>query len=185
MKTDGLALGRRDLFRSSAIMAAAAFSVPHSFATLAAAAETAGATDLQGGVSMVYLHPYSAKLRAGRLQDFVSLLNSLTPVVAKHGWRFCALRQRPSQFEHGGRSLELPNEIAILLRYLIRKLRIPLRALADNRRPDPNLRNDSRFQVRRGEFGFPKRPFVLDGSREAARTEPATSEGETFHQHYK
>ena len=35
---------------------------------------------------MVYLH-YSIKLRAGRLQDFVSLLNSLTPVVAKHGWK--------------------------------------------------------------------------------------------------
>jgi hypothetical protein len=35
---------------------------------------------------MVYLH-YSIKLRAGRLQDFVSLLNSLTPVMAKHGWK--------------------------------------------------------------------------------------------------
>ena len=35
---------------------------------------------------MVYLE-YSIKLRAGRLQDFVSLLNSLTPVVAKHGWK--------------------------------------------------------------------------------------------------
>ena len=35
---------------------------------------------------MVYLH-YSIKLRAGRQQDFVSLLNSLTPVVAKHGWK--------------------------------------------------------------------------------------------------
>ena len=35
---------------------------------------------------MVYLH-YSIKLRAGRLQDFVSLLNGLTPVVAKHGWK--------------------------------------------------------------------------------------------------
>jgi hypothetical protein len=45
MKTDGLALGRRDLFRSSAIMTAAAAS--HSFATLAAAAEIASATDLQ------------------------------------------------------------------------------------------------------------------------------------------
>jgi glyoxylase-like metal-dependent hydrolase (beta-lactamase superfamily II) len=47
MKTDGLALGRRNLFRSSAIMAAAAFSAPYSFATPAAAAETASATDLQ------------------------------------------------------------------------------------------------------------------------------------------
>jgi hypothetical protein len=35
---------------------------------------------------MVYLH-YSIKLRAGRRQDFVSLLNGLTPVVAKHGWK--------------------------------------------------------------------------------------------------
>ena len=35
---------------------------------------------------MVYLQ-YSAKLSAGRLQDFVSLLNSLTPVVAKYGWK--------------------------------------------------------------------------------------------------
>ena len=33
------------------------------------------------------LPQYSIKLRAGRLQDFVSLLNSLTPVVAKHGWK--------------------------------------------------------------------------------------------------
>ncbi len=35
---------------------------------------------------MVYLE-YSIKLRAGRLQDFVSLLNGLTPVVGKHGWK--------------------------------------------------------------------------------------------------
>jgi NIPSNAP len=35
---------------------------------------------------MVYLQA-SIKLRAGKLQDFVSLLNSLTPVVAKHGWK--------------------------------------------------------------------------------------------------
>jgi hypothetical protein len=35
---------------------------------------------------MVYLE-YSAKLKAGRLQDFVSLLNGLTPVVASHGWK--------------------------------------------------------------------------------------------------
>ena len=86
MKTDGLALDRRDLLRSSAIMAAAALSTSDSFATQAAATETASATDLQGGVPMVYLQ-YSAKLRAGRLQDFVPLLNSLTPVVAKHGWK--------------------------------------------------------------------------------------------------
>ena len=35
---------------------------------------------------MVYLQA-SIKLRAGKLQDFVSLLNSLTPVVGKHGWK--------------------------------------------------------------------------------------------------
>jgi hypothetical protein len=35
---------------------------------------------------MVYLQA-SIKLRAGKLQEFVSLLNSLTPVVAKHGWK--------------------------------------------------------------------------------------------------
>jgi NIPSNAP len=35
---------------------------------------------------MVYLQA-SIKLRAGKLQDFVSLMNSLTPVVAKHGWK--------------------------------------------------------------------------------------------------
>jgi catabolite regulation protein CreA len=94
-------------------MVAAALSVSHSFATLAAAAETTGATDLQGGVSMVYLQ-YSAKLRAGRLQDFVSLLNSLTPVVAKHGWQLLG-----SYASVLGRLntvvdlWELPNEIAI------------------------------------------------------------------------
>jgi hypothetical protein len=35
---------------------------------------------------MVYLQ-YSIKLRAGTLQDFISLLNSLTPVVGNHGWK--------------------------------------------------------------------------------------------------
>jgi NIPSNAP len=35
---------------------------------------------------MVYLQA-SLKLRAGKLQDFVSLLNSLTPVLGKHGWK--------------------------------------------------------------------------------------------------
>jgi glyoxylase-like metal-dependent hydrolase (beta-lactamase superfamily II) len=48
MKTDGLSLGRRNLFRSGAIMAAAAFSGLHPFVTQAAAAENARATDLQG-----------------------------------------------------------------------------------------------------------------------------------------
>jgi hypothetical protein len=35
---------------------------------------------------MIYLQA-AIKLRAGKLQDFVSLLNSLSPVVAKHGWK--------------------------------------------------------------------------------------------------
>jgi hypothetical protein len=35
---------------------------------------------------MVYLQA-SIKLRAGKLQDFVSLLNSLTPALGKHGWK--------------------------------------------------------------------------------------------------
>ena len=35
---------------------------------------------------MVYLQA-SIKLRAGKLQDFVSLMNSLTPVLGRHGWK--------------------------------------------------------------------------------------------------
>jgi hypothetical protein len=35
---------------------------------------------------MVYLHA-SIKLRAGKLQDFVSMMNSVTPLVGKHGWK--------------------------------------------------------------------------------------------------
>jgi hypothetical protein len=35
---------------------------------------------------MVYLQA-SIKLRAGKLPDFISLLNALTPVVGKHGWK--------------------------------------------------------------------------------------------------
>jgi hypothetical protein len=62
---------------------------------------------------MVYLQ-YSIKLRAGRLQEFVSLLNSLTPVVAKHGWKLLG-----SYASVVGRLntvvdvWELPNEAAI------------------------------------------------------------------------
>ena len=62
---------------------------------------------------MVYLQ-YSIKLRAGRLQDFVSLLNSLTPVVAKHAWKLLG-----SYVSFVGRLntvidlWELPNEAAI------------------------------------------------------------------------
>lgn len=62
---------------------------------------------------MVYLH-YSIKLRAGRRQDFVSLLNRLTPVVAKHGWKLLG-----SYASVVGRLntvvdlWELPNEAAI------------------------------------------------------------------------
>ena len=35
---------------------------------------------------MIYLQA-SIKLRAGKLQEFVSLMNSLTPVVGRHGWK--------------------------------------------------------------------------------------------------
>ena len=62
---------------------------------------------------MVYLH-YSIKLRAGRQRDFVSLLNSLTSVVAKHGWKLLG-----SYASVVGRLntvvdlWELPNEAAI------------------------------------------------------------------------
>jgi NIPSNAP len=35
---------------------------------------------------MVYLQA-SIKLRAGKLPNFISLLNTLTPVVGKHGWK--------------------------------------------------------------------------------------------------
>jgi hypothetical protein len=62
---------------------------------------------------MVYLH-YSIKLRAGRLQDFVSLPNSLTPLMAKHGWKLLG-----SYASVVGRLntvvdlWELPNEAAI------------------------------------------------------------------------
>jgi hypothetical protein len=62
---------------------------------------------------MVYLQA-SVKLRAGKLQDFVSLLNSLTPVVGKHGWKLLG-----SYATVVGRlntvvdMWELPNEAAI------------------------------------------------------------------------
>lgn len=35
---------------------------------------------------MVYLHA-SIKLHPGKLPDFINLINKLTPVVAKHGWK--------------------------------------------------------------------------------------------------
>jgi hypothetical protein len=35
---------------------------------------------------MVYLQA-SIKLYPGKQQDFIALLNSLTPVLAKHGWK--------------------------------------------------------------------------------------------------
>jgi hypothetical protein len=62
---------------------------------------------------MVYLQA-SIKLRAGKLQDFVSLLNSLTPVVGKHGWKLLG-----SYASFVGRLntvvdlWELPNEAAV------------------------------------------------------------------------
>lgn len=62
---------------------------------------------------MVFTH-YSIKLRAGKLQDFVSLMNSLTPVVAKHGWKL--LGSYSSVVGHLNTVVdlwELPNEAAI------------------------------------------------------------------------
>jgi len=62
---------------------------------------------------MVYLQA-SLKLRTGKLQDFVSLLNSLTPVLGKHGWKLLG-----SYASVVGRLntvvdlWELPNEAAI------------------------------------------------------------------------
>jgi len=62
---------------------------------------------------MVYLQA-SLKLRAGKLQDFVSMLNSLTPVLGKHGWKLLG-----SYASVVGRLntvvdlWELPNEAAI------------------------------------------------------------------------
>ena len=35
---------------------------------------------------MVYMTA-TIKLRAGKLPDFIELLNKITPVVAKHGWK--------------------------------------------------------------------------------------------------
>ncbi|MBV8053913.1 MAG: NIPSNAP family protein [Deltaproteobacteria bacterium] len=62
---------------------------------------------------MVYLQA-SIKLRAGKLQDFVSLINSLSPVVGKHGWKLVG-----SYSSFVGRLntvvdlWELPNEAAV------------------------------------------------------------------------
>ncbi len=62
---------------------------------------------------MVYLQA-SIKLHAGKLQDFVSLLNSLTPVVGKHGWKLlgsyaCVVGRLNTVVD----LWELPNEAAI------------------------------------------------------------------------
>ena len=35
---------------------------------------------------MIYLQA-SIKLRPGKLQDFIALLNDLVPIVARHGWK--------------------------------------------------------------------------------------------------
>jgi hypothetical protein len=62
---------------------------------------------------MVYLQA-SIKLRAGKLQDFVSLLNSLTPVLGKHGWKllgsYASLVGRLNTVVD---LWELPNEAAV------------------------------------------------------------------------
>ena len=62
---------------------------------------------------MVYLQA-SVKLRAGKLQDFVSLLNTLLPVVGKHGWKllgsYASLVGRLNTVVD---MWELPNEAAV------------------------------------------------------------------------
>ena len=62
---------------------------------------------------MVYLQA-SVKLRAGKLQDFVSLLNTLLPVVGKHGWKllgsYASLVGRLNTVVD---MWELPNEAAL------------------------------------------------------------------------
>jgi NIPSNAP len=40
----------------------------------------------EGGFTMVYLQA-SIKLYPGKQQEFIELLNSLTPVLAKYGWK--------------------------------------------------------------------------------------------------
>jgi len=63
--------------------------------------------------AMVYLQA-SVKLRAGKLQDFVSLLNTLLPVVGKHGWKllgsYASLVGRLNTVVD---MWELPNEAAL------------------------------------------------------------------------
>jgi hypothetical protein len=43
-------------------------------------------TGEEEGSSMVYMTA-SIKLHPGKLPDFIALINKLTPVVAKHGWK--------------------------------------------------------------------------------------------------
>jgi NIPSNAP protein len=62
---------------------------------------------------MIYLQA-SIKLRPGKLQDFVSLINGLTPVVGKHGWKLlgsyaCVVGRLNTVVD----LWELPNEAAI------------------------------------------------------------------------
>jgi NIPSNAP len=62
---------------------------------------------------MVYLQA-SVKLRAGKLQDFVALLNSLTPVVGKHGWKLLgSYATMIGRLNTVVDIWELPNEAAI------------------------------------------------------------------------
>jgi hypothetical protein len=54
------------------------------------------------------------KLRAGKLQDFVSLMNSLTPVVGKHGWKLLgSYASVVGRLNTVGDLWELSNEAAI------------------------------------------------------------------------
>jgi hypothetical protein len=62
---------------------------------------------------MVYLQA-SIKLRAGKLQDFVELLNGLTPVVAKHGWKLLgSYASVVGRLNTVTDLWELPNEAAV------------------------------------------------------------------------
>lgn len=62
---------------------------------------------------MVYLQA-SIKLHAGKLDEFVKLLNDLTPVVGKHGWKLVGSYAALVGRLHTVVDLwELPNENAI------------------------------------------------------------------------
>lgn len=62
---------------------------------------------------MIYLQA-SLKLRPGKLPDFIKLLNELTPVVGKHGWKLVGSYANVVGRLNGVVDLwELPNAAAI------------------------------------------------------------------------